>query len=52
MKVLLVSHPRWFPGNEVVTRDNPEVVGERGAMGIMGKRLWRYARRIRQLVPL
>jgi hypothetical protein len=52
MKILLVSHPRWFPGNELMTRDNPEVVSESGAIGILAKRLRRYARRIRQLVPL
>lgn len=52
MKILLVSHPRWFPGNELMTRDNPDVVGEGGVARIIGKRLKRYARRIRQRVPL
>ena len=31
---------------------NPEVVSESGAVGIIGKRLRRYARRIQQLVRL
>ena len=52
MKILLVSHPRWFAGNEQMTRNNPEVVSENGAAGIVGKRLRRYVRRIRQLLPL
>jgi mannose-6-phosphate isomerase-like protein (cupin superfamily) len=26
MKILLVSHPRWFEGNERITRKNPDVV--------------------------
>jgi mannose-6-phosphate isomerase-like protein (cupin superfamily) len=52
MKLLLVSHPRWFPGNELMTRKNPDVVSEGGAVRIIGKRLRRYAHRIRQLVPL
>jgi len=26
MKVFLISHPRWFKGNEEVTRSNPDVV--------------------------
>ena len=52
MKILLVSHPRWFPGNEIMTRSNPDVVSESGAAGIIGKRLRRYAHRIRQLMPL
>jgi mannose-6-phosphate isomerase-like protein (cupin superfamily) len=50
MKVLLVSHPRWFPGNELMTRDNPDVVSESGAAAKIKKRLRRYAHRIRQLV--
>jgi mannose-6-phosphate isomerase-like protein (cupin superfamily) len=52
MKILLVSHPRWFEGNERMTRNNPDVVSENGAVGIIGNRLRRYVRRIRRLVPL
>jgi len=52
MKILLVSHPRWFPGNELMTRNNPDVVSESGAIAIIGKRLRRYAHRVRRLVPL
>jgi hypothetical protein len=52
MKILLVSHPRWFAGNERMTRNNPDVVSENGAVGSKGNRLRRYVRRIRQLVPL
>jgi len=52
MKMLLVSHPRWFQGNEQVTRINPDVVSESAVKRIMGIRLRRYVRRIRQLVPL
>jgi mannose-6-phosphate isomerase-like protein (cupin superfamily) len=44
MKVLLVSHPRWFQGNERVTRNNPNVVSEGGIAGIIGSRLKRYLR--------
>src|ERR1700738_4915850 len=46
MKILLVSHPRWFEGNERMTRNNPDVVSENGAVGSMGNRLRRYVRRI------
>jgi len=52
MKMLLVSHPRWFQGNEQVTRINPDVVSESAVKRIMGIRLRRYVRRIRALVPL
>jgi mannose-6-phosphate isomerase-like protein (cupin superfamily) len=52
MKILLVSHPRWFQGNELMTRDNPDVVSENGTVRTIRKRLRRYAQRIRQLVPL
>jgi len=52
MKILLVSHPRWFQGNEVMTRNNTDVVGESGAVRSIGKRLRRYVHRIRQFVPL
>ncbi|MGA8753743.1 AraC family ligand binding domain-containing protein [Candidatus Deferrimicrobium sp.] len=27
MKILLISNPRWFRGNEEVTRKNPDVCG-------------------------
>ena len=47
MKVLLVSHPRWFEGNEHTTRKNPEVVGESGMVRNIGERLLRYLRRLR-----
>ena len=50
MKILLVSHPRWFEGNERVTRNNPNVVSEGGVVGNMRNRLRRYLRRIRKLV--
>ena len=52
MKLLLVSHPRWFQGNEEVTRINPNVVSGSKFKRNMGIRLRRYVRRIRQLVPL
>jgi mannose-6-phosphate isomerase-like protein (cupin superfamily) len=50
MKILLVSHPRWFEGNERMTRNNPDVVSESElVLEIVGNRLRRYFRRIRQL---
>src|SRR5216684_4272996 len=52
MKILLVSHPRWFEGNERTTRNNPDVVSEGGVVGMIGNRLRRYLRRIRKLVAL
>ncbi len=52
MKILLVSHPRWFEGNERMTRNNPDVVSEGGVVGMIGNRLRRYLRRIRKLVAL
>lgn len=52
MKVLLVSHPRWFQGNEEMTRDNPDVVSDSGTVRKIRKRLRRYAHRIRQLAAL
>jgi mannose-6-phosphate isomerase-like protein (cupin superfamily) len=42
MKILLVSHPRWFYGNERTTRKNPDVVGDSGIVGLIGNRLRRY----------
>lgn len=52
MKMLLISHPRWFPGNERMTRNNPDVVNENVGKRAIGNRLRRYVRRIRQIVPL
>jgi mannose-6-phosphate isomerase-like protein (cupin superfamily) len=45
MKILLVSHPRWFEGNERMTRKNPDVVSEEGVIAFIGNRLRRYLRR-------
>ena len=50
MKILLVSHPRWFEGNERTTRKNPDVVSEGGVVGLIGNQLRRYLRRIRKLM--
>ena len=50
MRILLVSHPRWFEGNERMTRNNPDVVSEGSVVGNMGNRLRRYLRRIRKLI--
>jgi hypothetical protein len=50
MKILLVSHPRWFEGNERTTRTNPDVVSETGVIGIMMNRLRHYVGRIRERV--
>jgi len=44
MKILLVSHPRWFEGNERTTRKNPHVVSEAGVVGLIGNQLRRYLR--------
>jgi hypothetical protein len=52
MKILLVSQPRWFYGNEMMTRDNPDVVSDSGTLRKTQKRLKRYAHRVPQLVPL
>jgi mannose-6-phosphate isomerase-like protein (cupin superfamily) len=49
MKVVLVSHPCWFEGNERTTRKNPDVVGEGGVVGLIGNQLRRYLRRIEKL---
>jgi mannose-6-phosphate isomerase-like protein (cupin superfamily) len=48
MKILLVSHPRWFEGNERMTRKNPNVVSETGVERIIGDRLKRYLRSFRR----
>jgi len=37
MKIFLVSHPRWFEGNERTTRKEPRRVSERGVVGLIGK---------------
>ena len=47
MKILLVSHPRWFEGNERTTRKNPDVVSE-GVVGHISNQLRRYLRRNRE----
>jgi mannose-6-phosphate isomerase-like protein (cupin superfamily) len=47
MKMLLVSHPRWFEGNERTTRKNPDVVSEGGVVRRVGDRLRHYLRRLR-----
>jgi mannose-6-phosphate isomerase-like protein (cupin superfamily) len=48
MKIFLVSHPRWFEGNERTTRKNPDVVSECGVVGLIGTQLRRYLRRNRE----
>ena len=50
MKVFLVSHPRWFEGNERKTRKNPNVASEAGIERIIGYRLTHYLRSIRRRV--
>src|SRR5271167_4517141 len=45
MKIFLVSHPRWFEGNERMTKMNPDVVSEGGVAGIVRNKLRRYLRR-------
>src|SRR5690348_1933283 len=52
MKILLVSHPRWFLGNELMTRDNPDVVGQTSVIATISKQLRHLAYRIRQFSPL
>lgn len=48
MKILMVSYPRWFEGNERTTRKNPDVVSEAGVVGLIGNQLRRYLRRNRE----
>jgi mannose-6-phosphate isomerase-like protein (cupin superfamily) len=48
MKILLVSHPRWFEGNERTTRKNPDVMSEVGVVGLISNQLKRYLRRNRE----
>lgn len=50
MKLLLVSHPRWFEGNERITRMNPDVVSQGGVVKSIGQQLKRQLRRIRRFV--
>jgi mannose-6-phosphate isomerase-like protein (cupin superfamily) len=50
MKMLLVSHPRWFQGNERMTKMNPDVVGEIGVVQMISIRLRRYLRQFRDLI--
>jgi mannose-6-phosphate isomerase-like protein (cupin superfamily) len=44
MKILLISHPRWFEGNERMTRKNLNVVSETAVERIIGDRFRRYLR--------
>ena len=48
MKIFLVSHPRWFEGNERTTRKNQDVVSEGGVVGLIGNQLRSYLRRNRK----
>jgi hypothetical protein len=50
MKIFLVSHPRWFVGNERMTKMNPDVVSGSGALGLLSNQLRRYLRRTLRLV--
>jgi mannose-6-phosphate isomerase-like protein (cupin superfamily) len=50
MKILLVSHPRWFEGNERVTKLNPDVVSGGGTLGLISNQLRRYLRGAFRLV--
>ena len=47
MKIFLVSHPRWFEGNERTTRKNPDVVSEGGVVELIGNQLRRYLVKLR-----
>jgi mannose-6-phosphate isomerase-like protein (cupin superfamily) len=44
MKIFLVSHPRWFEGNERTTRMNPDVVREGAVVGPIRNQLRHYRR--------
>jgi mannose-6-phosphate isomerase-like protein (cupin superfamily) len=48
MKILLVSYPRWFQGNERMTRKNPDVVSGGGVIELIRNQLRRYLRRNRK----
>ena len=50
MKIFLVSHPRWFEGNERMTKLNPDVVSGGGALWLISNQLRRYLRRTLRLV--
>jgi mannose-6-phosphate isomerase-like protein (cupin superfamily) len=50
MKIFLVSHPRWFEGNERMTKMNPDVVSGGGVLGLISNQLRRYLRRTLRLV--
>jgi mannose-6-phosphate isomerase-like protein (cupin superfamily) len=52
MKILLVSHPRWFEGNERMTRKNSNVVSETDVERTIGDRLTRYFRRFLRRVSV
>jgi mannose-6-phosphate isomerase-like protein (cupin superfamily) len=45
MKIFLVSHPRWFEGNERTTKKNEDVVSDDGVVRVMRNKLRRYFRR-------
>jgi mannose-6-phosphate isomerase-like protein (cupin superfamily) len=47
MKIFLVSHPRWFEGNERMTKMNPDVVSGGGALGFIRNQLRRLRRALR-----
>jgi mannose-6-phosphate isomerase-like protein (cupin superfamily) len=47
MKIFLVSHPRWFEGNERMTKMNPDVVSEGRALGLIRHQLGRVRRALR-----
>jgi mannose-6-phosphate isomerase-like protein (cupin superfamily) len=51
MKLLLISHPRWFEGNEQTTRKNPDVVSEGGVIKFIANQLRSYLRRMREEKP-
>jgi mannose-6-phosphate isomerase-like protein (cupin superfamily) len=48
MKILLVSYPRWFEGNERMTRKNPDVVNGGGVVELIRNQLRRYVPRNRK----
>jgi mannose-6-phosphate isomerase-like protein (cupin superfamily) len=49
MKMLLVSHPRWFEGNERMTKKNPDVVSHASVIKKTGQQLKGHLHRIRRL---
>jgi mannose-6-phosphate isomerase-like protein (cupin superfamily) len=50
MKIFLVSHPRWFQGNEQTTRMNADVVSRGSVWRSIKTRLKRYFRGITRLI--